>query len=92
MDQVTDNIGMGRFELAIDHESSAFAYYLVEDGRVVLTHTEVPFEHSGQGLATKLADGVFAALMRDGRKVVPKCGFMVAYALKHPEFNAIVEW
>jgi len=37
---------MHRFELPIRDEVAA-AYYAIEDGRMVFTHTEVPFAFSG---------------------------------------------
>lgn len=90
--RVTDNFAMRRFELPIDAQASAYAYYRIEDGRLVLIHTEVPFEFSGRGFATNLADGVFAAVRRTHRKLTPKCRFMADYALKHPEYADIIEW
>jgi hypothetical protein len=40
-----------RFELPIEGEAMALAYYTIDDdGQLVLTHTEVPAEYSGRGL------------------------------------------
>ena len=64
--EVRDNAAQHRFELPIDGEAMAVAYYKIEDGRVVLTHTEVPAEFSGQGIASRLARGIFE-LLRRGR-------------------------
>jgi hypothetical protein len=46
---------------------------------------------SGQGYASKLAHGVFEALRRNGRRVVAKCPFMSSYAVRHPEFAALLD-
>ena len=70
---------MNRFEMPLDGEALAVSYCKIEDGRVVLLHTEVPQELSGQGLASRLAHGVFEALRRDGRRAVAKCPFMSSY-------------
>jgi predicted GNAT family acetyltransferase len=54
----------------------AVAYYKVEDGRIVLLHTEVPQELSGLGYGSRLAHGVFEALRRDGKersRSAPSC-------------------
>ena len=61
---VTENAAQHRFELLIDGSDGdiAAAYYRLEDGVVVLTHTEVPFEYSGQGIGSRLARGVFDLL------------------------------
>jgi predicted GNAT family acetyltransferase len=47
----------------------AVAYQKVEDGRIVLLHTEVPQEPSGLGYGSRLAHCVFEALRRDGKRV-----------------------
>jgi predicted GNAT family acetyltransferase len=57
-----------RFELPIANGVIAAAYYRIEAGRVVLIHTEVPFEFPGQGIATSLARGTFDLLRRSGRR------------------------
>ncbi|MGY3607479.1 GNAT family N-acetyltransferase [Bradyrhizobium sp. Lot11] len=57
----------------------AVADYKIEDGRVVLLHTEVPQKLSGLGYGSRLAHGVFEALRRDGERVIAKCPFMSSY-------------
>jgi uncharacterized protein len=89
--QVRDNIVQHRFELPIDGEAMAVAYYTIEDGRVVLTHTEVPTEFSGQGIASRLARGIFELLRGSGRKAILKCPFMGEYFARHPEYADVVE-
>lgn len=39
---IRDNPPMRRFEMSLGNGALAVAYYKVEDGRVVLLHTEVP--------------------------------------------------
>lgn len=53
---IRDNPAMSRFEMPRGKGALAVAYYKIEDGRVVLLHTEVPQELSviadiGLGLA-----------------------------------------
>jgi predicted GNAT family acetyltransferase len=78
-----------RFEMAVEGEL-ALAYYRPEEGRLVLTHTEVPQALSGRGVGSALASGVFAALRASGRKAVLRCDFMRAYAARHPEVQDVV--
>ena len=89
-DEVRDNPAMSRFEMPLGDGALAIAYYKVEDGRVVLLHTEVPQELSGQGYGSRLANGVLDALRRDGRRVIAKCPFMSAYAVRHPEYGSLL--
>jgi uncharacterized protein len=77
---IRDNPTMSRFEMSLGDGALAVAYYKVEDGRVVLLHTEVPQELSGLGYGSRLAHGVFDALRLDGKRVIAKCPFMSSYA------------
>jgi predicted GNAT family acetyltransferase len=89
-DTVTDNPAEHRFELQIGDEVAA-AYYAIEDGRMVFLHTEVPFALNGMGYGSRLAHGAFEAARSRGLRVIAKCPFMSSYALKHPEFAAILD-
>jgi predicted GNAT family acetyltransferase len=87
---VIDNTALHRFELPIGDEV-AVAYYRINDGKVVLLHTEVPRDVSGRGWGSKLAHGTFEAIRRSGRRIVAKCPFMASYARRHPEYAALVD-
>jgi predicted GNAT family acetyltransferase len=89
-DEIVDNAAMHRFEMAVGEEM-AVAYYQEADGRVVLLHTEVPQQLSGQGVGSRLARVVFETLKTRGRRVIAKCPFMSSYAAKHPEYLAILD-
>jgi predicted GNAT family acetyltransferase len=88
--EVIDSPAMHRFELPIGDEVAS-AYHAIEDGRMVFTHTEVPFAFSGRGYGSKLARGAFEAVRSRGMRVIAKCPFMAAFALKHPEYAAILD-
>ena len=89
---VINNPAEHRFQMALGGDDIAAAYYQIdENGNVVLTHTEVPYEYSGQGLATKLATGVFDQLRASGRKAVLKCSFMARFYTTHREYDDIVD-
>jgi predicted GNAT family acetyltransferase len=87
---VRENANQHRFELPIADGAIAAAYYRIEGGLIVLVHTEVPAEFSGQGIASRLAQGTFEILRKTGRKAVLKCPFMGRYFEKHPEYADIV--
>lgn len=90
-DKIINNREMSRYELPIDGESAAVAYYGVEDGRVILRHTEVPFEYSGQGYGKRLAHAVFELLRAEGKRVIAKCPFMASYAARNPQYAAMLD-
>jgi predicted GNAT family acetyltransferase len=89
MSDVVDNSAAQRFELPLGGEP-AVAYYRLDGDRIALTHTEVPKELSGQGIGSKLAEGVFEILRNRGSKVDARCPFMAAYASRHPEYAALL--
>ena len=88
-DSVTENPAAHRFEMAIG-DTIAAAYYSLEDGKVVLTHTEVPEQFSGQGLGSKLAAAVFGLIRESGRKAVIRCPFMAGWVSRHPEVEDLI--
>ncbi len=88
--EVRHNSALHRFELPIESGALALAYYTIDDDRLVLTHTEVPTEFSGRGIATKLARGTFDLLRRSGHRAVLKCPFMGHFFATHPEYADLV--
>ena len=86
---VSENRAAHRFEIAIG-DSVAAAYYRLENGKVVLTHTEVPQELSGQGIGSKLAEGVFRLIRETGRQAIVRCSFMGTWVSRHPEVSDLV--
>lgn len=89
--QVRENTTLHRFELPIEGEAMALAYYTIDaNGQLVLTHTEVPSEYSGRGIASRLALGTFDLLRRSGRKAVLKCPFMGHFFATHPDYADVV--
>jgi uncharacterized protein len=87
---VKDNATHSRYEMPISDDLIAAAYYRIEDGVVILVHTEVPFEYSGQGIGSRLAEGVFELIRESGRKIMPKCSFMARFSTRHPEYRDLV--
>ena len=85
MSEVRDNPARSRFEMASDDEVALVEYRRKGDGRIVLTHTEVPEALSGQGVGSKLVRGVLDRVRAEGSKVVARCEFVAAYVERHPE-------
>jgi predicted GNAT family acetyltransferase len=91
VDEIINNVSMGRYELPIADDAVAVAYYTVEDGRVVLRHTEVPNEYGGQGIGKRLAHAVFETLRGEGKRVIAKCAFMASYASRNPRYAEMLD-
>lgn len=88
---VTDNPVSHRFQIALGGGDVAAAYYRRDaSGHLVLTHTEVPSEFGGRGIASTLARGVFDQARDRGDKLVLRCPFMAAWYAKHREYGDVV--
>lgn len=88
---IVNNVAMSRYELPIADGAAAVAYYVEQNGRVVLRHTAVPYEYGGQGIATRLAQAVFEKLRAEGKRVIATCPFMAAYAARNPQYAAMLD-
>lgn len=81
----SDNVAAERFELKQGGTVAAHADYKLQDGAVVLTHTEVLPGNEGKGIGSKLAKLVVDDLRTRGTTIVPQCSFMAGYIARHPE-------
>ncbi len=92
MSDIVDNEAKGRFEVTVDGHTGELTYK-VDDGRIVLIHTEVPHELAGHGLAAELVKAAIARAERDGLTVVPRCPY-ARVVQKHPDAIADldVDW
>lgn len=55
-----------------------------------LTHTEVPNEFEGKGIASKMVKQVLQKIKDEGLKLVPLCPFIASYIKRHPEWKEIL--
>ena len=90
--EVVHNQAANRFEVTLPGvDAIAAAYYQMDDnGHRVLTHTEVPQEFGGQGIASKLARAAFDDARAQGLKLVLKCPFMASWYARHPDYGDVV--
>lgn len=87
--EVVNNEPEGRFQAEAGGKL-AFLQYSETDGRMTLTHTEVPPELGGHGLGGKLARAALEHARSTGARVVPQCPFVASYIRKHPEYQSLV--
>lgn len=83
--QVQHNAAAHRYEAAVDGHRSVCDYELV-DGKMVFTHTFVPPELRGRGIAEKLVRTALADARKAGRKVVPACSYVAVFIQRNKEF------
>ena len=88
-EDIRNNTALSRFELdALGH--TAVAYYHLANNVMTFTHTEVPFEAQGRGIASRLVHGALQEARALGFKVVPRCSFVSQYLARHPEFHDLL--
>jgi len=86
---VVHNPAENRYEITIE-DHLAVAEYVTEDGRQVFTHTLVPPELRGRGLAEALVRTALNDARAAGRRVVPACSYVARFIEKNPEFADLV--
>jgi predicted GNAT family acetyltransferase len=88
--ELIENEDRGRFEAHVgDLKAVMYRYY--DDGSIVITHTLVPDELTGQGLAGHMARIVLDGAREQGLSVVPICPYVAAYIKRHPEYQDLVQ-
>jgi predicted GNAT family acetyltransferase len=78
-----------RFVLMIDGHL-AHTDYVLEGGRMICTHTFVPPELCGRGLAEQLVRAALTEARLRGWRVVPACSYVAAFFQRHPEFGDLL--
>ncbi len=89
---VTNNIEAHppRFEAHIDDQLAMIQYQLRGD-TIVFTHTEVPVEFEGQGIASQMAHIALEHAKTQNLRVLPLCPYVAGYIKRHPEYQSLVD-
>ena len=87
--KVINNKAESRFEIALDGQV-AMIEYLERGETIVFTHTEVPPEFGGQGIAAKMAGTALDYARQNKLKVTSLCSFIDSYINRHPEFKELL--
>lgn len=87
--EVRHNHAEHRFEITVDGRL-AVADYELGDGRMVMTHTFVPSELRGKGLAEKVVRAALDYARRENLKVVPACSYVQVFIERNVEFKSLL--
>jgi len=90
MAELTDNTSESRFEMPVEGQTAFVAYRRSNDGVISLNHAEVPRALEGKGIGSKLVRATLDHIRSEGLKVIPRCSFVRAYILRHPEYADLV--
>jgi hypothetical protein len=81
---VTHDPEQQRFEALVDGHACVATYRRKGDV-VTFTHTGVPRELQGRGIAAELVRQALDWAQAEGLKVVPACSYVRVYMQRHPE-------
>lgn len=87
---VLHNPEASQFEAHVDG-LLAFVSYVKHGDTIIFTHTEVPKELQGRGLASILARAVLERARAEGWRVVARCPFIASYIERHPEYQPLLQ-
>lgn len=87
--QIAHNAAAHRYEAMVDGYLSICEYELAE-GRMVFTHTIVPPELRGRGVAERLVRAGLADARAAGRRVVPACSYVARFIERHKEYQDLL--
>lgn len=76
-----------RFTASVDGAEGEVVYELRE-GEMVITHTRVPPEIEGRGIAGALTRAAFDHARSAGLAIRPVCSYAAGWARRHPEYDA----
>ncbi|HEY8902718.1 MAG TPA: GNAT family N-acetyltransferase [Chthoniobacterales bacterium] len=85
---VRHNVAAHRFETDAGVEL-AYAEYEMANGRMALTHTWVPVEGRGKGLAAIVVEAALEYAQVNGLKVDPVCSYVQSFIARHPKYAGL---
>lgn len=86
---VTHNEPEQRFETLV-HGELAVCEYQRQGERMIFTHTYVPGELRGRGIAQKLVRTALEFARDHQLKIVPACSYVAVYVQRQREFQSLV--
>jgi predicted GNAT family acetyltransferase len=87
---IRNNEQQSQYEVVVDGHTALAAYELEHPDRIVFTHTEVPPELSGRGLANHIVRHALEDARRRNLTVVPQCSFVATFIKRHPDYEDLV--
>jgi predicted GNAT family acetyltransferase len=86
---VKNNTRAQRFEVHLGDKLGVIQYHM-DGSTYIFTHTEIPPEYRGQGIADRMTHVALETARAEGAQVVPRCPFVKAYIRRHKEYLSLV--
>ena len=87
---VVHNESKSRFEMDVAGQL-AVAEYRRDGDRMLFTHTEVPPQFRGHGLAEQVVLFGLDVARRENLRVVPLCSYVAHVLQRHPEYQNLAD-
>jgi len=87
---VQHNPAQNCFETTVDGFRSVLEYEPGK-GEMIMTHTFVPAELRGRGIAEKLVRAALDYARLEQLRVVPSCSYVDLFIRRRPEFQTLVD-
>lgn len=85
---IQHNTAASRFEYT-ENELLCHLDYELNGNIMAVTHTIVPKELGGRGIAGELTEAAFALARDNNWKINPVCSYTATYFKRHPEHSAL---
>jgi uncharacterized protein len=87
--EVLHNAPQARYEVTVEGYLSVCDYEL-EGKRMTFTHTVVPPELRGRGIAEQLVRAALADARAAGKQVVPACSYVAKFIERNKEYQDLL--
>jgi uncharacterized protein len=87
---IRNNEDQSRFETTIDGKT-AFSAYKREGDTITFTHTEVPPELEGKGIAGAIVKHALDDARANNLGVVAACSYVASYVRRHSEYGDLLK-
>lgn len=86
---LVNNTSESRYEMEVEGQK-AYVDYRTYPDTVELTYTYVPESCRGKQVGGRLVESVLEHVRAQRLKVIPRCGFVAQWIVRHPEWEGIV--
>jgi uncharacterized protein len=87
---IRHNEQQSQYETTVDGKLAYASYDLEEPNTIVFTHTIVPDEIAGRGVAGELVKHALDDARSRDLTVKPQCSYVAKYIERHPEYEALL--
>ena len=79
-----------KFFILVDGHEAVLEFIQVDDHTLDYTHTYVPAELRGRGIAALLVEKALLYARENHQKVIPSCSYVRSYMDAHPEWGDLM--